>query len=73
MYHMVAFMFTDILDCLKKKKYNNTIKTWIWQGILHSVECMYYTVHVCLVVSKIAFGFAFIVKNVYRYVKHFRD
>lgn len=24
-------------------------------------------------VSKIAFGFAFIVKNVYRYVKHFRD
>lgn len=34
---------------------------------------MYYTVHVCLFVSKIAFGFAFIVKNVYRYVKHFRD
>lgn len=57
----------------KKKWYNNTIKTWIWQGILHSVECMYYTVHVRPFVSKIAFGFAFIVKNVYRYVKHFRD
>lgn len=34
---------------------------------------MYYTVHIRPFVSKIAFGFAFIVKNVYRYVKHFRD
>lgn len=38
-------------------------------------QCGVYVLHsthmsICF---KIAFGFAFIVKNVYRYVKHFRD
>lgn len=61
------------LIVLKKKWYNNKIKTWIWQGILHSVDRVYVLHSTRPFVSKIAFGFAFIVKNVYRYVKHFRD
>lgn len=67
---MVALMFTDILDCLQKEMIQQYNKDSALARNLK--QCGIYVLHsTYLIVSKIAFGFAFIVKNVY--VSHFCD